>query len=59
VIFDNTKLKRFVPGYTATIGFERGAREIIDFYTEHPEFEPMDPALDALMDQLSERFQLG
>jgi nucleoside-diphosphate-sugar epimerase len=57
VIFDNSKLKRFVPDYVATIPFSRGAQEIVRFYDENPTFEPLDPSVDALMDRLVERFQ--
>ena len=32
MIFDNTKVKRLVPDYVATIPYSRGAREIIDWY---------------------------
>jgi nucleoside-diphosphate-sugar epimerase len=52
VVFDNSKIKRFVPGFTATIPFERGAREIVRFYNDHPEFEPIDRTVDQLMDKL-------
>lgn len=56
VIFDNTKIKRFVPEYQAVIPFARGAEEIVDFYDQHPDFEPVDQALDELMDRLATRF---
>jgi nucleoside-diphosphate-sugar epimerase len=58
VIFDNSKIKRFVPGFCAQIPFARGAEEIVAFYAAQPDFEPVDPALDALMDRLAERFAL-
>ena len=58
VIFDNTKIKRFVPEFKATIPFARGAEEIVDFYARNPTFEPVDPAVDALMDRLVERFSV-
>lgn len=52
VIFDNTKLKRLVPDFCAKIPFHQGAREIVQFYLEHPHFEPLRPDVDQLMDQL-------
>jgi nucleoside-diphosphate-sugar epimerase len=58
VIFDNTKIKRFVPGFTCTIPFARGAEEIVGFYTENPNFEPVNPKVDQLMDRLAERFAI-
>jgi nucleoside-diphosphate-sugar epimerase len=56
VIFDNTKIKRFVPGFTCTIPFARGAQEIVDFYAQNPKFEPINPTVDQLMDRLADRF---
>jgi nucleoside-diphosphate-sugar epimerase len=56
VIFDNSKLRKFVPGYQARIPFTQGAQEIVDFYRRNPTFEPIDPVVDALMDRLVARF---
>lgn len=56
VIFDNRKVRGLVPDYQATIPFAQGAREIVEFYDEHPDFEPIDPTVDTLMDRLAERF---
>jgi len=57
VIFDNTKIKRFVPGFECTIPFARGAEEIVKFYAVNPNFEPLNATLDQLMDRLAERFK--
>ena len=48
VIFDNTKLKRLVPTYQATIPFHQGAQELVDYYLSHPELLTIDPVLDQL-----------
>jgi nucleoside-diphosphate-sugar epimerase len=56
VIFDNTKIKRFVPGFECTIPFARGAEEIIEFYAKNPNFEPVNAAVDQLMDRLVEQY---
>lgn len=58
VIFDNSKIKRVVPDYVATIPFCRGAEEIVAFYRDNPGFEPLDPSVDSLMDRLVERFRV-
>ena len=52
VIFDNTKIKRLAPGWTATIPFAQGAREIMTWYDAHPEAQTVDKTLDAGMDRL-------
>jgi nucleoside-diphosphate-sugar epimerase len=36
VIFDNTKIKRMVPDFAATIPFSQGAEEIIAWFEEDP-----------------------
>ncbi len=54
VIFDNSKLRRLVPDYVATIPFARGAEEIVGFYLEHPEHQVVDVGFDALLDRLCE-----
>jgi nucleoside-diphosphate-sugar epimerase len=56
VIFDNSKLRRFVPDFQARIPFAQGAREIVDFYRQTPDFEPINTEVDALMDRLIEQF---
>jgi nucleoside-diphosphate-sugar epimerase len=56
VIFDNSKIKRFVPDFLATIPFSRGAEEIVRFYDENPSFEAINLDVDARMDRLIERY---
>jgi nucleoside-diphosphate-sugar epimerase len=56
VIFDNTKIKRFVPGFECTIPFARGAEEIVQFYAKNPGFEAVNPRVDELMDRLAQQF---
>jgi nucleoside-diphosphate-sugar epimerase len=47
MVFDNSKIKRFVPDYVATIPCARGAEEIAD-----PARQVVDPAIDELLDQM-------
>lgn len=56
VIFDNTKVKRLVPDFVASIPFARGAEEIVEFYAQNPDFEPHRPDVDELMDRLVRDF---
>ncbi|MDR7158060.1 nucleoside-diphosphate-sugar epimerase [Arthrobacter sp. BE255] len=53
VVFDNTKIKSLVPGYTATIPFADGAREIVDWYDAHPELQAVDQQFMDLSDRLT------
>src|SRR3984957_11490399 len=56
MVFDNTKVKSVVPGWRAVVPFERGAREIVRWYTEDPSRQVVDQNLDALMDKLAADF---
>ena len=53
MIFDNAKVRRLVPGWRAVIPFERGAREIADWYLADAARQVMDVGLDRVMDQLA------
>jgi nucleoside-diphosphate-sugar epimerase len=53
LVFDNTKVRALVPGWRAVIPFERGAREIADWYLADPARQVTDTALDAVMDKLA------
>jgi len=59
MVFDNSKLRSVVPEFTATIPFEQGAREIVDWHDEDPTRKRVDPRIDALMDQLVETYRVG
>ena len=56
MVFDNTKLRRVVPDFLATIPFEQGAREILAWHDEDPARQQVDPRLDAIMDRLVEAY---
>jgi nucleoside-diphosphate-sugar epimerase len=53
LVFDNSKIKQLVPGWTATIPFWRGAQEIVDWYDAHPERQVADPRIDQALDRLA------
>ena len=57
VVFDNTKLKRLVPGFTATVRADQGIRSTISYVLSHPECQKEDPAFDAWCDKVAEVLQ--
>jgi nucleoside-diphosphate-sugar epimerase len=57
MVFDNTKLRRVVPDYVATIPFEQGAREIVAWYDADPARQQVDAGLDAVMDRLVDAYR--
>ncbi|WP_203666762.1 SDR family oxidoreductase [Cellulomonas pakistanensis] len=59
MVFDTTKLRRLVPDFAATIPFEQGAREIVDWHDADPARRTVDARLDGLMDDLVARFRVG
>ncbi|MDR0690214.1 MAG: SDR family oxidoreductase [Spirochaetaceae bacterium] len=52
VVFDNTKLKRLVPDFTARIRFDQGIRTTINYIRSHPEHQREDPDFDAWCDRI-------
>lgn len=54
VVFDNTKLKRVVPGFSAKIRFDQGIRQTIDYILSHPECQKEDKEFDAWCDRVVE-----
>lgn len=52
VVFDNSKLKRLVPGFTATTRVDQGIKETVRYILEHPEYQVEDPEFDAWCDKV-------
>ena len=51
VVFDNTKLKRLVPGFCAKVRFDQGIRQTIAHVLSHKECQAEDPEFDAWCDK--------
>jgi nucleoside-diphosphate-sugar epimerase len=52
-VFDNSKIRRLVPGFTARTRFDQGVRLSLDYYMAHPEKQRLDPAFDAFCDKVA------
>lgn len=52
MVFDNTKIKRLVPDFVASIPFSQGAEKIIDWYDADPARQQVDQAFDRLLDRI-------
>ncbi|MDR1371759.1 MAG: NAD-dependent epimerase/dehydratase family protein [Dysgonamonadaceae bacterium] len=50
VVFDNSKLKRLVPGFTATKRFCEGIRETVAYILNNPEYQTEDAEFDEWCD---------
>jgi len=57
VIFDNTKIKRFVPEYLATIPFSEGFKRTIAWFDADPSRIRIDEPSMQLMDEILSRYQ--
>ncbi len=59
VVFDNSKIKRLVPGFCAEIRYDQGVRRCLAYMEEHPECKREDPAFDEWCDKLIEVYFSG
>ncbi|GIG91622.1 hypothetical protein Pen02_65580 [Plantactinospora endophytica] len=58
MVFDNSKVRRLVPDFVATVPFAQGAREIVDWYDADPTRQRVDARMDALHDRLVEAYRI-
>jgi nucleoside-diphosphate-sugar epimerase len=59
VVFDNTKIKRFVPGYCATVPFAEGIRRTIDWFDADSARRVIDREASAKWDTIIEAYEAG
>ena len=52
VIFDNTKIKTFVPGYKATIPFAKGIKRTLKWLDENPKRKVINPETERQIDRV-------
>jgi nucleoside-diphosphate-sugar epimerase len=58
-VFDNSKIKRFVPGYSATTTFTEGIRQALAWFNADPARKQIDHQVNATMDQLIAAYEKG
>lgn len=59
VVFDNSKLKRLVPGFSAKVRADQGIRDSLSYVLSHPECQKEDPDFDAWCDRVVEAINLA
>lgn len=52
VIFDNTKLKRAVPGFKSEVRYDQGIRMAVEHMLAHPELQQEEPEFDEWCDRI-------
>jgi nucleoside-diphosphate-sugar epimerase len=57
VVFDNSKIKRFVPGYCAKVPFVQGIQRTLDWFDADPRRKVIDAEMDAAWDKLVEGYE--
>ncbi len=58
-IFDNTKIKRAVPGFNAAVRFDEGVRRALAYILSHGECQQEDREFDAWCDRVTEAYAAG
>ena len=59
VVFDNSKIKRFVPGYCATVPFAEGIRRTLAWFDADPARRLTDADANAAWDKLIAAYEQG
>jgi len=57
VIFDNTKIKRFVPGFVATIPFVEGIKKTIQWYDADPARKVISEGNNRMLDGIIDAYE--
>jgi len=57
VIFDNSKIKAFVPGFCATISFKEGIRKTVQWFEEDPARMVVKDETNAFMDKVIDAYE--
>ncbi|MBC8063144.1 MAG: SDR family oxidoreductase [Clostridiaceae bacterium] len=57
VVFDNSKIKRLVPDFVATVRFDQGIKLSIEYMLTHPELQIADEEFDLFCDRIIEAQQ--
>ena len=58
VLFDNSKIKDFVPGFVATIPFKEGIKKTLAWFDEDPSRIRIDEEANQLMDHLLSKYSV-
>jgi hypothetical protein len=57
VVFDNTKLKTFVPGFQATCSLAQGVRRSLGYFEADPARQQIDEKANQFMDDMIARYK--
>ncbi len=57
VIFDNSKIKTFVPGFTATIPFKEGFKKTLAWFNDNPEYKTINNKVNRMIDRIIDAYE--
>jgi nucleoside-diphosphate-sugar epimerase len=57
VVFDNSKIKRFVPDYSCAVTWAEGVRRSLEWFEAHPEFQTIDYEMNSIWDKIVVAYQ--
>jgi len=52
VVFDNSKIKHFVPDYVCEVNWSEGVRRSLAWFEAHPEFQTIDHEMNSVWDRI-------
>ena len=52
VVFDNSKIKRFVPDYQCEVNWAEGVRRSLAWFEAHPQFQTIDTGANLIWDKI-------
>ena len=59
VVFDNSKIKRFVPGYCAKVRFEEGVKRTVEWFDAEAERRVIDEEANSAWDRIIDGYEKG
>ncbi len=57
VVFDNSKIKRFVPDFNCEVNWAEGLRRALAWFESHPEFQTIDHEANAKWDKIIDAYE--
>lgn len=57
VIFDNSKIRTFVPGFTATISFKEGFKKTLAWFNDNPEYKTINEKVNKMIDRIIDAYE--
>ena len=56
-VFDNSKIKRYVPDYSCEVPWAQGVRRSLSWFEAHPEFQTIDAGANSKWDEIIAAYQ--